>query len=236
LVTRAVARIPRPTVPAVPVPRVRLRLPLVGRLRGREARRRRLLVEALAVLLVTAAAAGAVYVFGVSSVDSPWHAAATGVQNISHAPGAQTEVSASADPSNPAMLISASNDTLERTLRIYSSTDGGSTWSDAVAPYLGLDDCARGDPSREKAWFSCSVSRDGKTWKTPVRTTKVSASQQVLIEDARIYGFGDFIGYGGYPALVVAGTEAYPFWIDTRDLGGRRQEVFGARLSLGAFR
>ena len=494
VVTSVVSRIPRPTVPAVPMPRVRFDLPLVGRLRGHEARRRRLLVEALAVLLLTAAAAGAVYVFGVSSVDSPWRATATGVQNISNARGAQTEVSASINPSNPSVVFAASNDSLERTLRVYNSTDGGRTWSAKVAPYLGLDDCARGepavasgprghqyvafivdpfcadqqpnpylvvasrpgpsgewhvqrvvpvskresfdakptiatapngrvyvawthlldpthaptvvsssdpaarkwspptivskrllhpqlvsltadtrgslylagvdarfgiwvarstnggrtftvrgaaplpgnqaascafvgekyptpneathclgpspsvavsrdrvfvtyaapgpnqtqdvriatfdrslhplshgrvgppdektadrfwpssaadprsgvlwtcyydttgDPSRKKAWFSCSVTRDGKTWKTPVRTTKVSASQQVLIEDARIYGFGDVIGFGGYAALAVAGDTAHAFWIDTRNLGGGAQEVFSGRLPLSSFR
>jgi hypothetical protein len=58
----------------------------------------------------------------------------------------------------------------------------------------------------------------------------------VLIEDARIYGFGDTIGYGGYTALAVAGVAAYPLWIDTRDLGGRRQEVFGAHVSREASR
>jgi ABC-type dipeptide/oligopeptide/nickel transport system permease subunit len=489
VVTHVVSRIPRPAVPAVPLPRLRLELPLIGRLRGREARRRRrLLVEALAVLLVTAAAAGAVYVFGVSSVDSPWRAAGVDVQNISNARGAQTEVSVSVDPRNSNALFAASNDSLERTLRLYSSNDGGRTWTSQVAPYLGLDDCARGEPavatgasgrryvafivnpfcsdeqptpylvvassrgpgapwrverivrgssrdafdakpaiavapdgsvyvawtrllsptyattvisstsaaartwsrpriisrrlvhpqlvslavdprgtlylagvdarfgiwvarsgnhgrdfsvrqagqlpgnqaatcafvtekyptpgeatrclgpnptiatsservyvtyaapepnrsqgvriavldrslrplwrgrvgpaeetaadqffpaaavdlrsgglwacyydttgdsSRKKAWYSCTFSRDGRKWARPVRATKVSASQQVLIEDGRIYGFGDEIGYGGYTAVAVAGDAAYPVWIDTRDLGGHAQEIFAARL------
>jgi hypothetical protein len=34
----------------------------------------------------------------------------------------------------------------------------------------------------------------------------------------------------------VAGVAAYPLWIDTRDLGGRRQEVFGAHVSREASR
>jgi hypothetical protein len=93
-----------------------------------------------------------------------------------------------------------------------------------------------GDPSRKKAWYSCTFSDDGRTWARPLRATKVSASPQVLIEDARIYGFGDEIGYGGYTALAMAGDGPYPLWIDTRDLGGRRQEVFGARLSTDASR
>ncbi len=145
--TRVVSRVPRPAVPAVPLPRVRIELPLVGRLRGRQARRRRLLVEAVAILLVTAAAAGAVYVFGVSSADSPWQTAGADVQNISQARGAQTEVSLSADPRNGNALFAASNDTLERTLRLYSSSDGGRTWTSQVGPYLGLGDCARDEPA-----------------------------------------------------------------------------------------
>jgi hypothetical protein len=58
----------------------------------------------------------------------------------------------------------------------------------------------------------------------------------VLIEDARIYGFGDEVGYGEYTAVAVAGDAAYPLWIDTRDLGGSRQEIFGARRSPAASR
>jgi hypothetical protein len=91
-----------------------------------------------------------------------------------------------------------------------------------------------GDPSRKKSWYSCAYSPDGRTWARPLRATKASASPQVLIEDARIYGFGDEVGYGGYTALAVAGGVPHPLWIDTRDLGGRRQEVFGARLSANA--
>ena len=91
-----------------------------------------------------------------------------------------------------------------------------------------------GDDRREHAWFTCTVSRDGRSWATPVRTGPASANPGVLWEDARIYGFGDNGGWGGYPGLAVAGGTAYPLWIDTRDLGGNQEEIFSARVPVKA--
>ncbi len=93
-----------------------------------------------------------------------------------------------------------------------------------------------GDPSRRQAWFACTVSRDGRHWARPVRASRVSSSTEVLWEDARIFGFLDKIGYGGYPGLAVSGGVAHPMWTDTRDLGGQKQEIFAARIAAGAFR
>jgi len=87
-----------------------------------------------------------------------------------------------------------------------------------------------GDPSRKQAWFSCTSTRDGRRWTTRVRTSQVSADPSVLWEDSRIYGFGDEVGYGGYTALAAADGVAHPLWIDTRDLGGKKQEVFSANI------
>ena len=58
----------------------------------------------------------------------------------------------------------------------------------------------------------------------------MSASPEVLWEDARVYAYGDILGYGGYTALTVARGTAHPFWIDTRDLAGKKQEVFSATV------
>ncbi len=87
-----------------------------------------------------------------------------------------------------------------------------------------------GDPSRKQAWYSCTHSRDGRTWAKPLRAARDSASPEVLWEDARVYAFGDVIGFGGYTAVAAAGGVAHPLWIDTRDLDGNKQEVFAARL------
>ena len=55
-------------------------------------------------------------------------------------------------------------------------------------------------------------------------------------EDARIYGFGDMIGFGGYTGLAVRDGVAHPMWIDTRNPEGRLQEVYAARLDETAFK
>ena len=92
-----------------------------------------------------------------------------------------------------------------------------------------------GDPKRGKAWFACTVSRDGRHWATPVRPARASANVQVLWEDARIYGYGDSGGYGGYTGLAAAHGIGYPLWIDTRDVNANGEEVFGARVPAKAF-
>jgi hypothetical protein len=91
-----------------------------------------------------------------------------------------------------------------------------------------------GDSSMKRAWFVCTRSRDGRTWLRPVRAAESSADVAVLWEDARIFGFGDEIGYGGYTGLAVANDVAHPLWIDTRDLAGRKQEIFTARIARAA--
>jgi glutathione transport system permease protein len=506
LAGRLLAGLPRRPLPdlhlgelagRVHLPTARFELPFLARalsrIRRRRRSRRRLLLEVIAILVVTVGTAGAVYLLGVHKAKSPWRVAGTHTQNVSRALGVQTEASIAVDASNPRVLFAASNDSLERTIRIYSSADGGVTWSSKVGPQVRDADCARGepsaaigpdgrqyvafivnpfctpespypylvvasrkstrarwlvrrvgvrtainlfdakpaiatsrdghvyvawtrlltrtyattvvsssadggrawsrprvvsrrlaqpqlvsvtvddrgtlylagvdarlgiwiarsgdrgghfslrraaplpenraatcaflqrrypipfeanhcngpnptvtatgrrayvtyaaadsngtqgirvavfdnalrlrwggrvgppeqgkadqflpasavdstngrlwtcyydtsgDPSRRQAWFSCTVSADGRDWATPVRTTAVSANQEVLIEDARIFGFGDLIGYGGYTGLAVTGGTAHPLWIDTRDLGARLQEVFGARLEESAF-
>jgi BNR repeat protein len=463
--------------------------------RSRRRARRKFYVEAAAVLGLTAAAIGAIYVFTAEKVASPWRAAATHVQNVSRARGIQTEVSVAVDPSNARNLFAASNETLETEIRVYTSTDGGKTWTSRRGPPLvNIDTCAWGDPAvaiapngrqyvayteksictkgpdqspyvvvaarpgpegawivrritrpalrfgfddkpaiavardgrvyvawsrllgpayqttvlsssadggkswsaprpvnrkldqpqlvslaagqgrtlyiagvdvrhgifvgrstdagrsfqirqaaplpgsqaatcivfgnyliaqqavrclgpnptvttakghvfvtyalqgasgtqdvaavvfdaalnpigrgrvgppekkkadqfwpvsavdgrtgelwacfydtsgdgeRKRAWFTCTASRDGRRWSTPVRAAPNSANAGVLWEDARIFGFGDAGGYGGYPGLAVAGGIAHPLWIDTRNVDGNEEEIFGATLSVRAFR
>jgi glutathione transport system permease protein len=87
-----------------------------------------------------------------------------------------------------------------------------------------------GDSSRARAWYTCTSSTDGRHWAKPVRVARDAASPDVLWEDARVYAYGDIIGYGGTTSLVAAQGRVHPLWIDTRDLGGRKQEVFGATL------
>jgi hypothetical protein len=87
-----------------------------------------------------------------------------------------------------------------------------------------------GDSARKHAWFVCTSSRTGRRWAKPVRAAAPSQNPFVLWEDARIYGYGDSGGYGGYAAVAAAGGVAHPLWIDTRDVGGNQEEVFGSTL------
>ena len=87
-----------------------------------------------------------------------------------------------------------------------------------------------GDSQRQHAWYSCTSSRDGRRWTKPVRAASFSENPGVLWEDARIAGYGDSGGWGGYPAVAAGGGVVHPLWIDTRDVGGNREEVFASRL------
>ena len=91
-----------------------------------------------------------------------------------------------------------------------------------------------GDRSRKRAWYSCTASRDGRQWMTTVRAAQESANTHVLWEDARIYGFGDMIGFGGSTALVTHNGVAHPLWIATGGIDD--QDVFSARIEARALR
>jgi hypothetical protein len=87
-----------------------------------------------------------------------------------------------------------------------------------------------GDPARQHAWFVCSSSKTGRSWTTPVRAASPSENPDTLWEDARIYGYGDNGGYGGYVAVTAQGGTVHPLWVDTRDIGGNEEEVFSATV------
>src|SRR4051812_9074684 len=99
--------------------------------RFRRRARRRLLLEAVAVLGATAAGAVIVYFVYRHPIGSPWKVAGTSVQNVSREVGIQTEVAIAVDPSQPKILFAASNESLEPEIRVYSSTNGGRTWATA---------------------------------------------------------------------------------------------------------
>jgi hypothetical protein len=114
---------------------------------SRRRARRKFGLEVVAVLGVTAAAVGAVYLLTAEKVASPWTAAGTNVQNVSRARGIQSEVSIAIDQKNPRTLFAASNETSEIELRVYTSTDGGRTWTSRRGPLFNRDTCVWGDPS-----------------------------------------------------------------------------------------
>jgi hypothetical protein len=45
-----------------------------------------------------------------------------------------------------------------------------------------------------------------------------------------VYAYGDVIGFGGSTAVAAAAGSVHPLWIDTSDVQGKKQEVFGATL------
>ena len=87
----------------------------------------------LAFLAIRAQLVG-IYAWKVNPARSPWRVAGTGVLNVSHAVGAQTEVSAAMTPNAANDFFAASNDTLLRTVRVYTSTTAGRTWSSQPGP------------------------------------------------------------------------------------------------------
>jgi hypothetical protein len=87
-----------------------------------------------------------------------------------------------------------------------------------------------GDSARQHAWYVCTSSADGRRWTEPVRAAPPSQNPGVLWQDATIGGFGDATAYGGYTAVAAAAGVVHPLWIDTRDVGGNREEVFASNI------
>src|SRR5205807_1068666 len=56
--------------------------------------------------------------------------------DVSNASGPQNEVTLVVDPLRPDVLLATSNSFSERSTRVYSSTDGGRTWTSSVDPHL----------------------------------------------------------------------------------------------------
>jgi hypothetical protein len=80
-----------------------------------------------------------------------------------------------------------------------------------------------GDPARKKAFYSCTVSRNGgRTWATPVHAASVASDETQRAADLR--------QYGDYEGLAVAGGVAHPIWTDSRDLDTLAEEIYTTRL------
>jgi hypothetical protein len=77
------------------------------------------------------------------------------------------------------------------------------------------------DPHAHRAWFTCSASRDGRTWAPPERAARDPSPPDAL--------WGDSVHDGLYAGLAAAGGTAHPVWID----GSRpdlSEEVFTTAL------
>jgi hypothetical protein len=85
-----------------------------------------------------------------------------------------------------------------------------------------------GDRTRKRAWYSCTISRDGaQSWGRPVRAASVAS------DETQRGGLGH---YGYQQGLAAANGTAHPIWIDTRDLRAMREEVYTTALAEAEFR
>lgn len=81
----------------------------------------------------------------------------------------------------------------------------------------------RGDPERRKAYYSCTVSRDGgTTFAQPVRAASVAS------DETQPGALGQF---GYYQGIAVANGVAHPVWTDARDLDTLAEEIYTTALS-----
>jgi len=81
-----------------------------------------------------------------------------------------------------------------------------------------------GDPASKKAFYSCSVSRNGgKTWARRVHAASIASDETGPGTDLR--------QYGDYEGLAVAGGVAHPIWTDSRNLATLAEEIYTTRLT-----
>jgi hypothetical protein len=67
--------------------------------------------------------------------------------DVSRAPGPQSEAAVAVDPRHSDVAVAGSNDIGARTMRVYSTVDGGSRWSSQALPVPTRTLCATSDPS-----------------------------------------------------------------------------------------
>jgi hypothetical protein len=79
------------------------------------------------------------------------------------------------------------------------------------------------DPNAHRAWFTCSASRDGRTWTPPER----AAADATHVSDL----YTDLQGSTGFaPAVVADRGVAHPFWIGVNRTNFA-QDIYTAALS-----
>jgi hypothetical protein len=84
-----------------------------------------------------------------------------------------------------------------------------------------------GDPGQTRAYYSCSVSRDGgRSFAGPVRAASLPSNES--LPGARQFGY--------YQGVAAANGVAHPIWTDTRRLAPLKEEIYTARLSQDDFR
>lgn len=112
----------------------------------------------------------------------------------------------------------------------------GRVASDQFLPALAIDRSSgavwvcfydtTGDPSRRKAWFSCTESANGgRTFLKPAHAANVPSDETRKPADTRF-------GYGEYAGVAAAAGLAYPVWTDSRRLRTLEEEIFTTRMKV----
>jgi len=117
---------------------------------------------------------------GLGVVAVAWSAAAGQDVNVSRLPGAQAEPAIAVDPRNPRVLLAGSNSFREGAMRVYSSRDGGTTWSRGFLyprPRSFVASCAS-DPG-------VAIDLRGRQYYSFIRTTPCRTGRPRLYVSAR---------------------------------------------------
>ncbi len=77
------------------------------------------------------------------------------------------------------------------------------------------------DPNAHRAWFTCSASRNGRTWTAPLRASAEPTSPNIL--------YGTLGGSGLYPAVAARKGVAHVFWPDGRVIANS-SDIFTAAI------
>ena len=100
--------------------------------------------------------------------------------DVSKAPGAQDEATITIDPSNDRILLAGSNSFMEGSMRVYTSGDGGATWTSSFlypAPASYLTTCAS-DPG-------VAIDANGRQYFSFVRSTPCKTGHAQLFVASR---------------------------------------------------
>jgi hypothetical protein len=111
------------------------------------ARRAFIVVAAIAVPVVVVLAAIRLSNLGGGDHSSVVVRVAAADVNLSRAPGPQSEAAIAVDPRDGRTLVAGSNDIQGDRMRVFSSTDGGTTWDSAPLVRGRTPICAASDPS-----------------------------------------------------------------------------------------
>jgi hypothetical protein len=77
------------------------------------------------------------------------------------------------------------------------------------------------DPNQHRVWFTCSASKNGRTWSKPVRAAAEPTDTNIL--------YGTLGKAGAYPSLSARNGVAHVFWADGRIIDNS-SEIFAAAI------